>query len=239
MAEIAFSYNPKESFLTNECPAFKLVFLIVLSLLISTCDPDFILIYSIFLIVLGFSAGINVVMELMKMVFMLIIGVFILITEYLATENWYLSIMESVRYVNIIIIGILFITTTDTIELSASIAHYLEPVLKANAWKLANAVMLTFAMLPIIFSVAGTMLDSRRSRQGRFFSHPLKNATEYTISMMLMLFKKIEIFEDALYSRFYTDSTKRNAKKASKYDIISLVCLIILTTVILFIRKSN
>lgn len=238
MVEIAFEYSGKENFLSRLNPAFKLLYLILLSILISTANGAELYIHAIFLILIGAIARINLIKLILKLPVMIIIALFIAISEYINTKSINSTIEESFTFLTLILVTILFMTTTDVTELASSIGHYLSPVFGKKAWSLASSVMITLALLPMIFSSSTIMLQSRRARGGSFLSHPIKNLSDYIISLLSILFKKSIIFEDALLSRAYTSDTRRHAKVATKYDILILICLILLTISIFLLRRN-
>ena len=237
MGKIAFSYEPKACFLSRIVPAFKLLYLILLSILISTAKGYELYIYTVLLLLLGILSKLNPIKLLVSMPAMLIIALFIAITEWISTKSINMAIKETLSFIDLLLLALLFMATTDITELACSLGHYTSPILGKRAWKLSSNIMLTLALLPMIFSSATTMLQARRSRCGRFFKAPIRNMTEYTISLILLLFKRAEIFEDALLSRSYSESAERKTKKATFYDILTLICVCLLTIMIFQLRK--
>lgn len=232
------SYEERDCFLSHMVPAFKLLYLVLFSIIISTAGDVEIYIYLIFLLMVGAICKISIGKALLSMPFMLIIALFIAITEWINTKEILQTLSETISFLSLLIIAILFMATTDITELAASLGHYTSPIVGKQAWKLSSSIMLTIAMLPMIFEVSTTMLQARRARCGSFLSHPIRNITEYTISLILLLFKKAEIFEDALLSRAFSDTAERKTKNARPCDIITLVCIVLLTISIFIARKA-
>ena len=237
MGKIAFSYEPSDCFLSRTVPAFKLLYLILLSILISTAGEYEIYIYTFLLLFLGFLSRINLLKALFSMPAMLVIALFIALTEWIDKKDIALTLSETTSFLTLLLLAILFMSTTDITELSSSLGHYLQPIFGKRAWRLSSSIMLTLAMIPIIFTSASTMLQARRSRGGRFFQHTLRNLTGYTISLLLLLFKKTEIFEDALLSRSFSDIAARRTKPAGFYDILSFICVCLISIAIFPLRK--
>lgn len=238
MGKSPLSYEERDSVLSRMNPAFKLVYLVLLSIIISTSRELEIYIYLASLLLIGIACHINILKSLISMPFMILISIFIAMTEWINTHSSLSTLSETFSFISLLMLAILFMATTDITELAAALGHYTAPILGKRAWKLSSSIMLTIAMIPMIFDVSTTMLDARRSRGGRFLSHPIKNITEYTISLLLLLFKKSEIFEDALLSRAFSNTAERKAKSARCYDIITLICMILLTIAIFIIRKT-
>ncbi len=237
MDRLAFSYIPRNSFLQRANPTFKLIYLILFSILISTAGNYEIYIYTVFLLVVGAICKLNLLKSLLSMPIMIAITFFIILTEWISTKAIAPTAREAISFLTLLIVAILFMATTDITELSASLGHYLEPLLAKNAWRLASNIMITIALIPIIFSSPATMMQPRRTRCGRFIQHPIRNITDYTISLILIIFKKAGIFEDALLSRAFSETATRKAKKTTIYDKLTLICMILATLAIFLIRR--
>ena len=90
--------------------------------------------------------------------------------------------------------------------------------------------MMTIALFPIIFTTTQEMLDARRSRGGSFLRHPVKSISDYTLSMMRLLFQKVLIFQDALYSRSWSTGGERTKVVLERRDIIYILLSIAIFT---------
>lgn len=238
MGKVALRYNPRPSFLTRMNPTFKLVYLLILSILISKSTMYELYGYSILVIILGLIGKISLIKECIKMPMMTFLGIFIGLTEFISSHSISMAVHEGVEFLTILMLAILFMETTDITELSASLGHYLSPIMKKRAWMLSSYIMVTIALLPMIFTCSRTMLDARRSRAGSFLSHPVKNISEYTTSLMLMLFNKARCFEDALYSRAFCPTADRCSDNASYRDIITLICITLVASTIFLLKKN-
>lgn len=237
MAGLAFSYVANDTFIHKLNPTFKLLFLIFFSITISSAKGVELYVAIVSLFVIGALARVNLCHNLIKMPAMLVIAMFIALTEYINTKSISSTVDESLSFLGVLLLAILFITTTDIIELASSLGHYLHHVIGKNAWVLSSSIMITFVLLPMIFSCSTTMLQARRARGGRFFDHPVKNLSEYTISLLLLLFKKAERFEDALISRAYDAKAERDAKTAQRCDYIALIIVALALVLIIATRR--
>ena len=238
MAAIAFAYSTDAGWLRRMNPAVKLISLIIITILISGASSYEIFIGFAMIMTISFSSRINIIRELFKAKALLLLTVLIIITEYWATENILSSIEEGVRYLSLISLAMLLSITTDTSDMAASISALLSPIAGRYAFRFGSTVMLTLAIIPMIASSAAEMLDARRSRGGRFMRHPIRNLSEYVISLMLLLFSRIDSFSDALEARAFSRDRRRISPEVHYSDIIFILCIAALTAAVLILRKA-
>lgn len=96
--------------------------------------------------------------------------------------------------------------------------------------------MLTLTLLPLILNSAKEMQEARINRNGSFITHPIKNLKEYSVSLMRLLFDKLETFNDALIARSFSSEKSRNSEEWKISDTLifsSLLVLFILYKVLL------
>ena len=70
--------------------------------------------------------------------------------------------------------------------------------------------------------------EMRKSRCDSFFAHPVSSVTDYTVSLMRLLFQKVLIFQDAMYSRGWSEDGERTKFRVGRKDMVFLVCSIVL-----------
>ena len=161
---------------------------------------------------------------------MLITALLIFLFSYFGKETLLSSLSDTAKFLSIIGLSALYIKKSDLIDLSTTMGSILSPVFGKRGRKAASALMMTLALFPIIFSTATEMMNARRSRGGSFLYHPIKSITEYIVSMMRLLFQKVVIFQDALYSRSWTTGGERTKVLLGKRDwtimILSLLLFI-------------
>ncbi|MBQ0072499.1 MAG: hypothetical protein KBS81_11715 [Spirochaetales bacterium] len=175
-------------------------------------------------LVLPLCFGKNLFRTLWKMKVMLLTALLIYVFRLLDESGQMGALTDTSRFLSAIAAAALYIETTDLTELSAALGTVLGRIIGKPAWRFASGVMLTIALFPIIFQAATEMLAARESRGGSFFSHPVRNLTDYTVSLMRILFQKILIFQDAMYSRAYSPDTERTAPLYHPQDLVFVLC---------------
>lgn len=169
----------------------------------------------------------NLFKTLWKMKVMLITAFLIYIFRLANVGEQLSALSATARFLSTIAAAALYIATTDLTELSAAIGSFFGKAIGKAAWRFASGVMMTIALFPIIFEAATEMLDARKARGGSFLAHPIQNLTDYTVSLMRILFQKILIFQDAMYARAYTEEAERTAPLYHPFDFGILLCAVL------------
>ncbi len=172
--------------------------------------------------------GTNVLSLLWKMKVMLFTALLILLFGFIGGKDTLTVLSDTLRFLALITVAALFVLKADLLELSSSLGKVLSSLIGKTGWKISSYIMLSLSIFPLVFESADEMLTARRSRSGSFFSHPVRNLTEYTISLMRLLFEKILIFQDALYSRSFTIKGEKTVCPPGGRDYLILLFFVLL-----------
>lgn len=181
-------------------------------------------------IIIPVLSGVNVFSLLWKMKVMLFTAALIFVFAVIEKNDTLTALSDTARFLSLITVASLFVLKTDLLALSSSLGKILSLVFGRTGWRAASYLMLSLSIFPIVFESADEMLRARRSRGGSFFSHPVKNLTEYTVSLMRLLFEKVLIFQDALYSRSFTINGEKTVYPPKRSDYILLFLFVLLFT---------
>ncbi len=181
-------------------------------------------------IIIPVLSGVNVFSLLWKMKVMLFTAALIFVFAVIEKKDTLTALSDTARFLSLITVASLFVLKTDLLALSSSLGKILSLVFGRTGWRAASYLMLSLSIFPIVFESADEMLRARRSRGGSFFSHPVKNLTEYTVSLMRLLFEKVLIFQDALYSRSFTINGEKTVYPPKRSDYILLFLFVLLFT---------
>jgi len=181
-------------------------------------------------IIIPVLSGVNVFSLLWKMKVMLFTAALIFVFAVIEKKDTLTALSDTARFLSLITVASLFVLKTDLLALSSSLGKILSLVFGRTGWRAASYLMLSLSIFPIVFESADEMLRARRSRDGSFFSHPVKNLTEYTVSLMRLLFEKVLIFQDALYSRSFTINGEKTVYPPKRSDYILLFLFVLLFT---------
>lgn len=209
-------------------PFSSLVLLILASIASSLLSGYETIVVLLLVVIVPFFFNVNILRIMWSMKVMLITALLIFLFSYFGKGTLFSSLSESAKFLSIIGLSALYIKKSDLIDLSTTMGSILSPIFGKRGRKAASAVMMTLALFPIIFSTATEMMNARRSRGGSFLYHPIKSITEYTLSMMRLLFQKVVIFQDALYSRSWSTSGERTKVLLGKRDWTIMVLSLLL-----------
>ena len=204
-------------------PLIVLLGVLLLSTIVSFLSQIELIVLFFLTLTIPYFFKINTIKLLLKMKVMLFTALLILIFGLIEKKELLPTIAEVSKFLSLITISALFVLKADLITLSSRLGFILSLPFKEKGWKMASAIMLSLSIFPLVFEASKEMLDSRRSRNGSFFSHPIKNLTEYTVSLVSLLLYKTISFQDALYSRSFTSRGKRTTYSLKKIDFIFLL----------------
>ena len=149
-----------------------------------------------------------------------------------------LSVTEDVcRFLSLITVASLFVLKADLLMLSSTLGSILSKVFGKGGWKASSYLSLTLSVFPLVFESGSEMLTARRARGGSFFTHPVRNLTEYTVSLMTVLFEKVLVFQDALYSRSFTTAGEKTVYLLTRRDITLLMFFVLMFTGVIVWKK--
>ncbi len=188
-------------------------------------------------IIIPVLSGVNVFSLLWKMKVMLFTAALIFVFAVWEKKDTLRAFSDTARFLSLITVASLFVLKTDLLALSSSLGKVLSTVFGRTGWRAASYLMLSLSIFPIVFESADEMLRARRSRGGSFFSHPVKNLTEYTVSLMRLLFEKVLIFQDALYSRSFTINGEKTVCPPKRSDCVLLFLFILLFSGVIVWKK--
>lgn len=175
-----------------------------------------------------FIFRVNILKILWKMKVMVITAILIFVFSIMAGKETITALSDSVKFLSVIALAALYIQKSDLMDLSSTLGYVLSPILGKRGWGFASSLMMTLALFPIIITSSSEMISARKSREGSFLRHPLSSLTDYTVSIMRLLFQKVQIFQDAMYSRSWSPSGRRTPISFTLFDWIYTFSSIIL-----------
>ncbi len=238
MASMIFLPDGKDTALSRRNPLSKLIALIAISGAALSGPDESVPVILGALIIISYVFSVPIVKRLWEAKAMLLIAVFIGLAEYFQDGDILSSLAESAAFITVLGSATLFTATTDPVELSSSIGSALTHIAGKKAWGFASDIMLTISILPSIFQVSSEMMEARKSRGGRFAAHPIKNLSEYTISLISLLIERMINLSDALESREYDRNAERAAAPYALPDILLALITAILAFTLIWIEKN-
>lgn len=209
--------------MANINPFASLILLILASISSSFLSEYEAIIALILVIIVPFFFKVNTIKIMWSMKVMAITALLIFLFGYFGNKDLLSSISDTAKFLCVIGLSAIYIRKTDLIDLSTTMGSILSPLFGNKGRKVASAIMMTLALFPIIFTTATEMMNARKARGGSFLYHPVQSISDYTVSMMRLLFQKVLIFQDALYSRSWSTGGERTKVVLKKSDIVLII----------------
>ncbi|MDD4572661.1 MAG: energy-coupling factor transporter transmembrane component T [Sphaerochaeta sp.] len=230
MAEaLIFHYREQQSFLNRCNPLTKL--LCILALLIPLAKASF----TVSAVLLTLLALLAIHQRLpfhrygRELRFFIVMTALIGITEYLATRMVLQSITACLRFLSIILSGMLLADSTAPDDLARSLGSVLNRVPFIDGWAVASTIELTLSMIPLIFDVTDQVTTARKARMEKN-RHPIRNIKALVASIFGLLLDRSEELSWALQARSFDPSRARRTLAYTKADIF----LALAVTLIIF-----
>ena len=233
---LIFHYRDDDNFLVHFNPNAKLVALLSYSITVSSSDAYSVFILALLPVLLSFAIHIPWKVYLKECCFFIVLSAVMFLTSYISDNNITSSLSPAVAFLATVIGAMLLTDTTMPDDLSRSLGSALSHIAGRYAYHLASLMEITLSMIPLIIDSSLDIYEARRARGGRVFSHPLRFLSEYSVSVIMDLLDKAEVYIDALYSRGYDASRRRECAPYHAKDWIVISLSLVLVS-LSFIRK--
>lgn len=248
MAELtAFSFRPGASFLHGLDVRFKLVFLVMISIvslkaaLLALCVLTFVLIG----VIIDIRLPIKVILKELR--YFLILLLFVFIARALTTpgspliqfnavsvtrEGVHGGIMVCWRLMIIIMMGLSFVSTTRPSEIKAAVQWFLNPFPFIPAKRIATMMSLIIRFMPVILDQAKETADAQRARGVENRKNPLYRLKKLSIPLMRRTFVSADKLAVAMEARCYSENRTDPGLSSGIRDWIALFAFICLCIII-------
>lgn len=219
MAEgLIFHYREQKAFLNRCNPLTKLLSILVLLIPLAKASLPVTLALLTPLIVLTVTQRLPLYRYGKELRFFFVMVILIGITEYLATRLALHSITACLRFLAIILAGMLLADSTAPDDLARSLGSVLDKIPFVNGWAVASSIELTLSMVPLIFDVTDQVTTARKARMEKS-RHPIKNISSVAASIFSLLLDRSEELTWALEARAFDPSRKRRTLPYTKDDL--------------------
>jgi len=245
MAELtAFSFQPGTSLLHKMDVRFKLLFLILISLV--SLGGGF----TGLGVLTGLVAGLSIHSRLplksgfKEFRFFLIFLVLILVTRMLTTPGTALIEIKSIaitrpglisgvlicwRLVIIALVGFLFVFTTPSSEIKAAVEWFLKPAAFIPGKRIATMMGLIARFIPVILNQAKETTEAQRARCVEYRRNPLYRIVRLGVPLIRRTFEQADRLIVAMEARCYSENRTDPDLSATRTDwfallIITIIC---------------
>jgi energy-coupling factor transporter transmembrane protein EcfT len=245
MAELtAFSFQPGTSLLHKLDVRFKLLFLILISLV--SLGGGF----TGLGVLTGLVAGLSIHSRLplksgfKEVRFFLIFLVLILLSRMLTTPGTALIEVKSIaitrpglmsgvlicwRLVIIALVGFLFVYTTPSSEIKAAVQWFLKPAAFIPGKRIATMMGLIARFIPVILNQAKETTEAQRARCVEYRRNPLNRIVRLGVPLIRRTFEQADRLIVAMEARCYSENRTDPYLSATRTDwfallIITIIC---------------
>lgn len=190
-----FKYRDRGSLLNRLNPLVKLICVFVLCLVISKAPSLVVFITGLFLVLLYAFNRIPLSTLFKGGRVFLMIAMFIAVSEYVNTESIHQSATATCRYLNIILLSIIFTDCTSAFDLSRVFGKT----------RFGIALTLSLSMLPITVEAISKTMESGKARGASFFRSPVSYTQLLVKNVVLNLLAKADSYSQALTARCFQE----------------------------------
>ena len=239
MAELtSFGFSPGDSLLHHLDARFKLIFIILLSLVCLNLYFVSLGILTVLLLgcIINARLALNSGFKELRYFFILLLLVFI--ARVLSTggtplidikfitvskEGLFAGMLVCWRWAFVILLGFTFVATTRPSAIKAAVQWFLKPVPLIPEQKVAVMMGLILRFVPVIFDQAKETLEAQRARCVQNRKNPVYRLIKLGFPLMRRTFERADDLVAAMEARGFTENRTDPELAANQRDWIALI----------------
>lgn len=131
--------------------------------------------------------------------------------------------LVALRFLTVMILGLVFSATTSSAQLKAAVQWFLKPVPFIPEKRAAMVMGLALRFLPTIFSQARESDQAIAARCGHCRKNPVKRIAVFTLSLLSKSFRQADHLSLAMEARCYTENRTDPTFRSSGRELPALV----------------
>ena len=150
-------------------------------------------------------------------------------------QGLYEGILICWRFIVVVFLGLLFVSTTRTSEMKAAVEWMLAPFPFVPERRVATMIGLTMRFVPVILNQARETVDAQRARGIENRKNPVYRLVKLTVPLIRRTFQDAEKLSLAMEARCYADTRTGPGLSARRRDWMMLIfvsCLCLLLPII-------
>jgi energy-coupling factor transporter transmembrane protein EcfT len=251
MAELtSFSYQAGDSILHHIDVRFKILFVILISLICLKLHFPGLAILTSLLLGLILHARLSLISGLKELRYFLILLFFIFVARVLSTDGppaielrfisvsiqgLHSGILVCWRLAIIVILGFAFISTTRSSAIKAAVQWFLKPVPFIPEKKVALMMGLILRFVPLIFHQAGEIAEAQKARGVENRKNPVYRLTKLAFPILRRTFERADNLVAAMEARAFTENRTDPELNLHKRDWICLIVVCFLSIFMLLL----
>ena len=244
MAELAsFGFRPGKSLPHRLDVRFKLLFLILISLISLSGDFLSLGIFTCLLTALVIHCRLPLRSGFKALRFFLILLMLVMVARMLTTPGDALIEIKSYaitrqgilsgllicwRLTIVVLLGFVFVFTTRSMEIKAAVQWVLKPLTFVPGKRIATMMSLTTRFVPVILNQAKETADAQRARGIENRKNPVYRLIRLGIPLIRRTFERADKLVVAMEARGYTENRTDPELSATRTDWITLGVMILI-----------
>lgn len=207
MAEtVIFHFTSRDTILHKLDPRTKLLILLVQSAVTFTLPLQALAVPLTASLGLAVSVGIPVKAYLRELRVFFVLTLLIAAGRLAATGLPMEAVTAALRFTLVVMLGLLFMDSTSPDETASVIFRLISPVSRSLASGAAVRLMLTVALIPLIFDSTKEIREARLSRGDKPSRNPFRWIVSFSSQVLDIVFDKAASLGDALDARGFSQS---------------------------------
>ena len=239
MTELAIlSYRYGDSVLHKTDVRFKIACLIMISLTTISANAWALSMLTLVLAVTFIHVGLSLTSTLKTLRYMFVLLMFVFIARIFSSpgtlvfefskisvtrEGIYDGVLVCWRLLDVIVVGLLFISTTRSLEIKSAVEWFLNPIPFIPAKRVATMMSLLMRFMPVILEQARETADAQRARGVENRKNPVYRMSKLGIPLMRRTFERADKLALAMEARCYSEERADPELASDKIDWIMLV----------------
>ncbi len=238
-----FDYSPGSSFLHQLDLRFKIVMLVLVNLISTRAELWGLSLLSVCLLALIFYIHLPMKSAIKETRYFLPLLVLVFVSRTLSTpgtqliEVWIISISREGllgglkvcwRLFIIVLLGLVFVSTSRTSEIKAAVEWFLKPFPFIPGTRVAVMISLMIRFLPVILGAATETNDAQLSRGVANRKNPVYRLTVFTIPLFRRVFDRADKLIQAMEARCYSENRTDPELSSNSKDWLGLVTVLAL-----------
>lgn len=233
-----FSYRHKDSVYHRLDPRCKLIVLLYMNLITFTGGFTVLAVLSICILILIKQLGLSLLSLLSQTQVFILLLLFIFISRALFIEGgpWInlkvfsvsregvlSGLMYCWRLSIVLYAGVIFISTTLTSHIRASIEWFLKPIPLVPEKRIGIMISLMIRFFPVILSLAESVRDAQKSRGIENRKNPVYRITSFSLPFLRRIFLNADQLAIAMEARCFSEQRTEADLQIRPVDIIWLL----------------
>ena len=236
MAEVMlFHFRDRRTFLNQTNPLIKILLTLLFSYTLVHGNLATVLVIFAMLAISSAIIRLPIGSFRRELRFFLLMGTIIAVSQLLSTHNTLTTLTAVIRFLDIVLMGMIFADTTAPDDLSRSLGALLSHLPWVHGGRIAATLELTLTTIPLLFDASAQIHEARLARLENPWHHPIRRILSYASAVFTLLLERAEDLGMALDARSFDVDAKRETPPLRAHDAVVAACAATVLVPLLFL----